>query len=97
MLRTCGLHLQAMASSSDQWHILQYKYVQDILEKRGPHREGHLKAAQHQADAGRIDMAGPFQDPVDGAVFIWKGATPEEIQEWVAADPYVQAGLVPSW
>ncbi len=65
-------------------------------------------------------MAGPFQDPVDGAVFIWKGATPEvccmltgmaptyarrppamhvvqEIQEWVAADSYVQAGLVPSW
>ena len=24
------------------------QYVPDILAKRGPHREGHLKAAQHQ-------------------------------------------------
>ena len=27
-----------------KYHILQYKYVPDILEKREPHRKGHLDA-----------------------------------------------------
>ena len=33
------------ASAAPSYHVLQYKYVPDILEKRGPFREQHLAAA----------------------------------------------------
>jgi hypothetical protein len=33
--------------------VLLYTYVPDILEKRGPHRAGHLAAAKAQEDAGK--------------------------------------------
>jgi uncharacterized protein len=74
-------------------HILFYDYVPDILERRGPHRPEHLeRIAAAQAD-GRLVMAGPFGDPPKGAVFVFAGdaAIPEA---FVAADPYVAAGLV---
>ena len=37
-----------MASQSSQYHVLNYKYVPDVLEKRGPHRDAHLGAARKQ-------------------------------------------------
>lgn len=33
------------ASAAPTYHVLQYKYVPDILENRGPFREKHLAAA----------------------------------------------------
>ena len=50
-----------------------------------------------QADSSKLVMAGALTDPVDGAVFIFRNVTPEEVEAFVAADPYVKAGLVPSW
>jgi uncharacterized protein YciI len=50
-----------------------------------------------QADSSKLVMAGALTDPVDGAVFIFRNVTPEELEAFVAADPYVKAGLVPSW
>ena len=38
-----ALVMQA-SSQAPKYHILQYKYVADILEKREPHRQGHLDA-----------------------------------------------------
>ena len=40
---------------------------------------------------------GPFVDPTDGAVFIWKDVPVAEVEEFVKTDPYVINGLVPSW
>jgi hypothetical protein len=40
-----ALALQAAAAGSNSYHVLQYAYVPDILEKRGPHREQHLAGA----------------------------------------------------
>ena len=52
--------------------ILEYDYIPDILERRGPHREKHLSLAQEKADQGKIVMAGATGDPVSKALFIWK-------------------------
>jgi uncharacterized protein YciI len=41
-------------------------------------------------------MAGAFTDPLDGAAFIFRNVTRDEVAEFVAADPYVQNGLVPA-
>lgn len=88
---------QAGAPAGPKYYILNYKYVSDILEKRGPHREAHLGAANKQLNAGKIVMAGAAGDPVEGAVFIWKNVTKNEIEEFVKSDPYVLNGLVPEY
>ena len=75
-------------------HLLLYTYVDDMAERRGPHRGAHLERIQAQKDAGRIVMAGALGDPVSGGALAFRGATPEEIEAFVAADPYRQAGLI---
>lgn len=60
-------------------------------------REAHLAGAQAKLAAGKLVMAGASGDPVEGALFVFKNSSKAEIEAFVAADPYVQNGLVPSW
>jgi uncharacterized protein len=78
-------------------HLLFYTYVPDILDRRGPHRDGHLAAAWAASARGELVMAGALTDPVDGAVFHFRGAERAAIEAFVANDPYVKAGLVTEW
>lgn len=76
-------------------HVLFYDYVEDILERRGPHREAHLAHAGAARDAGQLRYLGALGDPVHGALGVFApGVTAEEIAAFAAADPYVLAGLV---
>ena len=60
---------QASGAASNSYHVLQYNYVPDILEKRGPYREQHLaraskmvgllSASPRQAAAGDAPEAHP--------------------------------------
>lgn len=81
-------------TAASEYYVLQYSYVPDILEKRGPHREAHLAAAREWGKSGKLMLAGALQEPVDGALFVFKGATVEEIESFVADDPYVTNALV---
>lgn len=92
------LAVRTMASAAaPSYHVLTYKYVPDILEKRDPYRAAHLDGARAKATEGKIVLAGALQEPVDGAIFIWKDASKEEIEAFVKADPYVLNDLVPEW
>ena len=77
-------------------HLLLYTYVEDMAQRRGPHREAHLRHIRAEQDAGRIVMAGALGDPVDGGAFAWRGATVEQIEAYVQGDPYMEAGLITS-
>ena len=77
--------------------VLTYDYVPDILEKRGPYRAGHIGGAKNLEESGNLIVAGALANPVDGAVFLFKGLDDAEIQEFVKQDPYVINGLVTSW
>jgi uncharacterized protein YciI len=77
--------------------ILFYDYVENMLERRVPHREAHMAAIKAERDAGRIVMAGPLGDPPHGAAIVFRGVEPEAIEQFVVADPYVKAGLVTAW
>jgi hypothetical protein len=61
----------ATAAGPKYW-LLNYTYVPDILEKRGPYREAHLAGAKKHLDAGRLVAAGAVGDPVEGATFFFK-------------------------
>jgi uncharacterized protein len=73
-------------------YILFYDYVEDILERRGPHREAHLAAIGAAKDDGRILMAGPLGDPPHGGALVF--ADPDAAEAFATADPYVINGLV---
>lgn len=73
---------------------LHYDYVDDILERREPHREAHLAQVRAWEESGRLLVAGALGDPPRGALFGFAVEEPRQVEEFVAADPYVRAGLV---
>ncbi len=79
---------------SDQ--LLLYSYVEDVLERRGPHREAHLAHLQAERDAGRLLIAGAYGDPVRGAAIGFHEVTRDQVERFVAEDPYQRAGLIVS-
>ena len=75
--------------------IVTYDYVEDILERRTPHREAHLANIQAWHDDGRLLLAGAVGDPPKGALFVFpEGA---DAAAFVEGDPYVSNGLVTDW
>lgn len=73
------------------------QYVPDILERREPHREGHLANARRWSEDGRLVMGGALGDPPHGAAFVFCLDDPAAVEDFVEADPYVAAGLVTNW
>ncbi|HEY3774388.1 MAG TPA: YciI family protein [Solirubrobacteraceae bacterium] len=78
-------------------HLLLYVYPDDMAERRGPYRDEHLRRIQVEKDAGRILMAGATGAPINGGAMAWTGATSDEIEAFVEADPYRGAGLILSY
>ena len=73
-------------------YLLFYDYIEGIVEKRAPLRDGHLGLAERYLERGDLLLAGAFTDPVDGALFVFtnRGAA----ESFVRDDPYVLNGLV---
>ena len=78
-------------------YVLLYDVVDDMVTKRAPYREEHLKLISDGHARGEIVMAGAVGDPVDGALLIFRSETPDVAERFVAADPYVKQGLVIRW
>jgi uncharacterized protein len=83
--------------AAEDHYLLLYDYVEDIADRRGPHRETHLGRIRAGQDEGRIVMAGALGDPPHGAAIVFKGATRNEIEQFIQDDPYVEAELVTKW
>jgi uncharacterized protein YciI len=82
----------------EQLHILFYDYVPDVLERRAPHREGHLGLIKRWHDEGRIVIAGGIGDPPRQGMIVLRADDPQAAaEEFVAEDPYQPAGLVERW
>ncbi len=76
--------------------ILTYAYVDDILERRRPHREAHLAHIERCTAERGLVIAGATGDPPSGALFVFEGEPDpgDEARAFMDADPYVAAGLV---
>jgi uncharacterized protein YciI len=84
--------------ADDARHVLLlYDYVEDVAERRGPYREAHLERIRAEQAAGRVVMAGALGNPPSGGAFVFRGVSPEHVEQFVTADPYVGAGLVTAW
>lgn len=77
--------------------LLTYDYVDDIAARRAPFREAHLGLVRRLHDRGDLLMAGAVGDPIDGALLVFTADDRSVVDEFVAQDPYVEAGLVTAW
>ncbi len=75
--------------------LLLYEYVDDVMERREPHRDAHLALVRRWHEAKKLLVAGATGDPPTGALFVFDDQ-PAAIEEFVEADPYLEAGLIVS-
>lgn len=79
------------------YYVLQYDYVEDVVERRAPLREAHLALARAAHGRGEIVLAGALADPVDAAVLVFRVDDREAVERFAREDPYVLNGLVTRW
>ena len=78
----------------ERLYVLTYDYVENVVERRAPHRPAHLAYAGRWRDEGKIVMAGAVGDPPHGALFVFRLSDPAEVEAFAEGDPYVAAGIV---
>jgi uncharacterized protein len=77
--------------------LLFYTTTPDYLERRGEYRTEHLRLAWEAHERGELVLAGALAEPADGALFLFRGESPEAAEAFARADPYVEQGLITEW
>jgi uncharacterized protein YciI len=77
--------------------LLFYDVGEDYVAKRATFRRAHLEKAWAAHARGELLLAGALAGPVDGAVLLFKGDSPDVPERFAKADPYVVSGLVTGW
>ena len=78
-------------------YLLFYDVVEDYAAKRMPFRAAHLEHARKSCARGDLILGGALADPIDAAVLLFQGASPDAAEEFARNDPYVKNGLVIRW
>lgn len=84
------------AEEAVKTYLLEYKYVDNMVERRTLYRTGHIALAERYISEKLIVAGGAFVPKVDGAMFIFK-STRSILEAFVKEDPYVTNGLVPEY
>ncbi len=75
-------------------YLLCYDLADDYLERRAEYRTEHLKLAWEAQERGEIVIAGALADPADMAILLFQCESPDVVERFAKADPYVIKGLV---
>jgi MazG family protein len=78
-------------------YLLICEVVPDYIERRTAYRAEHLRLAQEAFARSELILGGALADPVDGAVLVFRGDSPEAAENFARSDPYVRNGLVTKW
>jgi uncharacterized protein YciI len=78
-------------------YLLFYEAGGDYVERRAALRPRHLEKAWRAHERGELVLGGALSDPVDGAVLLFKGDSPQVAEAFAREDPYVTNGLVARW
>lgn len=78
-------------------YLLFYDYVDRIAERRKPFRDRHLALARDAQRRGELVLGGAIGNDLEGAVLAFHSDDVSVVEAFVAADPYVEYGLVTRW
>jgi uncharacterized protein YciI len=78
-------------------YLLFYEVTDDYVARRAEFRFAHLEMAWKASERGELVLGGALANPVDGAVLLFKGDSPEVAEKFARVDPYVTNGIVKSW
>lgn len=78
-------------------YLLFYEVAEDYISRRAEFRDAHLRKAWEASARGELVLGGALANPVDGAVLLFKGDSPEVAANFARADPYVTGGAVRRW
>jgi uncharacterized protein YciI len=78
-------------------YLLFYDAADDYVSRRTLFRQAHLELAWDAHERGELILGGALANPVDGAVLLFKGDSPQVAERFALADPYVANGLVKRW
>ncbi len=79
-------------------YLLFYEVGEDYVARRAEFRAAHLEKAWEASGRGELVLGGALAaNPVDGAVLLFKGDSPEVAEKFARADPYVTSGAVKRW
>ena len=74
--------------------LLQYTYVDNVVQERKPYLREHMKLIAEFKKAGRFVMGGVLGD-LSGATVIFKNK--EDADEFASRDPFVENGIVTNY
>ena len=77
--------------------LLLYDVVPDYVVRRQEFRDEHLSLARAAVESGDLVLGGALDEPVDGAVLLFRGDSADAAERFAKADPYVRNGLVTRW
>lgn len=77
--------------------LLFYEVGDDYVARRAAFRDAHLQKAWAAHATGDLVLGGALANPVDGAVLLFRGDTPQVAEAFAKTDPYVVNGLVTRW
>jgi uncharacterized protein YciI len=79
------------------YYALLYEAGDDFVQRRTPFREEHLGMAREAHARGELVLAGALGDPVNRALLVFRGESPDAARTFAQNDPYVRNGLVKRW
>jgi uncharacterized protein len=74
-------------------YVLQYTYVEGMLEKRVPHRTSHLSFTESYIADKYLVAGGAFVPEVDQGMLLFKSKK-SIVENFARNDPYVVNGLI---
>jgi uncharacterized protein YciI len=75
-------------------YLLCYDLAPDYLDRRAEFRTEHLQLAWRAQERGELVLAGALSEPADMAVLVFQCGSPDAVEAFAKADPYVTQGLV---
>jgi heme-degrading monooxygenase HmoA/uncharacterized protein YciI len=78
-------------------YLLFYEVGEDYVSRRAQFRDAHLEKAWKASERGELLLGGALSNPVDGAVLLFRGDSPEVAEKFARVDPYVTSGAVKRW
>jgi len=79
------------------YYALLYELVDDMVTRRAPFREEHLRLAREARERGELVLGGALAEPVDRALLVFHVDDKSKAEAFARKDPYVLNGLAKKW